>query len=200
MASDKKIKTKGNLFAFLVGINRYEHFENLSTPIRDIYKIGQVLEQKFNAQTTYLENPTRRDIASEMNTLRKKLTPNDSVIVYYAGHGHFDDDTGEGYWLPKEAAVDDDTDWVSNNYVLNKLKAFRANNVMLVADSCFSGSIITRGVSLPQKEVGKTILEKYLNTPSRIAITSGGLKPVLDGGGNGNSIFASHLQIFYHQL
>ena len=31
---------------------------------------------------------------------------------------------------------------------------------------------------------------KYLNTPSRIAITSGGLKPVLDGGGNGNSIFA----------
>lgn len=190
VASDKKIKMKGNLFAFLVGINRYEHFENLSTPIRDIYKIGQVLEQKFNAQTTYLENPTRRDITSEMNTLRKKLTPNDSVIVYYAGHGHFDDDTGEGYWLPKEAAVDDDTDWVSNNYVLNKLKAFRANNVMLVADSCFSGSIITRGVSLPQKEVGETILEKYLNTPSRIAITSGGLKPVLDGGGNGNSIFA----------
>ena len=53
-------------------------------------------------------NAPRHYVRNEHPT--QKLTPNDSVIVYYAGHGHFDDDTGEGYWLPKEAAVDDDTD------------------------------------------------------------------------------------------
>ena len=123
--------------------------------------------------------------------MRKVLTRDDSALIYYAGHGWLDPDTDEGYWLPRDADPDGDTDWVSNNYVLNKLKAFPATNVMLIADNCFSGSIISRGISIPTVNDTKTVLQKYLDTPLRIAITSGGLKPVLDGGGNGNSLFAA---------
>ena len=184
------VEQKGQLYAFLVGINRYQKYENLETPLRDIYSIGEVLEKKFAARNIFLENATRREITTELNQLRKVLTRDDSVLIYYAGHGWLDLVTDEGYCLPSDA-TDDDTNWVSNNYVLNKLKAFPATNVMLVADSCFSGSIISRGVSIPTVNDPKTVLQKYLDTPSRIAITSGGLKPVLDGGGNGNSLFAA---------
>ena len=186
-----KVRQNGQLYAFLVGINRYQKYENLETPLRDIFRIGEVLEKKFAARSIYLEDATRREITTELNQLRKVLTQDDTVLVYYAGHGLLDPDTDEGYWLPSDADPDDDTNWVSNNYVLNKLKAFPATNVMLVADSCFSGSIISRGVSIPTVNNTKTVLQKYLDTPSRIAITSGGLKPVLDGGGNGNSLFAA---------
>ena len=186
-----KVEQKGQLYAFLVGVNRYQKYENLETPLRDIYRIGEVLEKKFAARNIYLEDATRREITTELNQLRKVLTRDDSVLIYYAGHGWLDPDTDEGYWLPRDADPDDDTDWVSNNYVLNKLKAFPATNVMHVADSCFSGSIISRGISIPTANDTKTVLQKYLDTPTRIAITSGGLKPVLDGGGNGNSLFAA---------
>jgi len=185
------VLNSGRLYSLLIGVKRYEHFENLSTPIRDIYRIGGILETKYGSDVIYLENPSRSDITTELNSLRKKLKSDDSLLIYFAGHGILDETTGEGYWLPKEAEIDDDTNWVSNNYVLNKLKSFSATNVMLVADSCFSGSIITRGISVPTTQPPQSALEKYLKTPSRIALTSGGLKPVLDGGAAGNSIFAA---------
>ena len=59
-----------------------------------------------------------------------------------------------------------------------------------MADSCFSGAL-TRGISVI-KDKGNTsnAVDLYLSTKSRIVISSGGLKPVLDGGGGDHSIFA----------
>ena len=102
-------------------------------------------------------------------------------------------ETDEGYWLPKDAEADDDTNYISNNYLRNKIKAMSAKNILLVADSCFSGSLVTRGISLnsvAEDSTPNSALEKYVKTKSRIAITSGGLKPVMDGGGGQHSVFA----------
>ena len=61
---------------------------------------------------------------------------------------------------------------------------------MLVADACFSGDIF-RGstVSVPFEESEKYYKEVH-GLPSRQAMTSGGLEPVMDGGKDGHSIFA----------
>ena len=188
--SIKKIVSKGNFLALLIGVSKYDNLHNLATPINDIYKIGGVLEQKYAATTTYLTDPRRSDITAALNKLKKNASIDDSILIYYAGHGELDSTTKEGYWLPKDADIDDDTNWISNNYVRDKIKSFQARNVLLVADSCFSGSIIQRSGYSDVKDLPQSAIEKYMMTPSRVVITSGGVKPVLDGGGGDFSIFA----------
>lgn len=180
----------GNLYVLLIGVQNYSFFEKLKTPINDVSAIGEVFENSYNAEVIYLNNPSRKDITKELNRLVNLLDNKDNLIIYYAGHGVIDN-TGEGYWLPIDAEVGDDTNYISNSYIRNKLKSSNATNILLVVDSCFSGSILTRGISNSvDTETDKNIFQKYINTKSRIAITSGGLSPVLDGGGGQNSIFA----------
>ena len=64
-----------------------------------------------------------------------------------------------------------------------------SNHILVVADSCFSGALTTRGSSLSSED--RTNLYKNLiQKKTRKALTSGALEPVLDGGGEGHSIFA----------
>ena len=71
--------------------------------------------------------------------------------------------------------------------VISQVRAMQAKHVMIVADSCFSGTI-TRGLKIEQRT--PNWLETIARKKSRTALTSGGLEPVLDSGGGKNSIFA----------
>ncbi len=63
-----------------------------------------------------------------------------------------------------------------------------AKHVIVVADSCFSGTI-TRGLKIEQRTPGW--LQRIVKKKSRTALTSGGLEPVMDSGGGNHSAFAS---------
>jgi hypothetical protein len=64
----------------------------------------------------------------------------------------------------------------------------KAKHVMVVADSCFSGTI-TRGIKIEQRT--PEWLETIVKKKARTALTSGGLEPVMDSGGGNNSVFAN---------
>lgn len=185
------ILLNGDFHALLIGVSKYQHLESLGTPIRDISAIEAALKSRYGAKTKTLMNPIRSEITTELNRLVKSLSPEDALLVYFAGHGYLDDAASEGYWLPSDAEKDDDTNYISNGYIRGKLRAIPAKNVLLIADSCFSGSIISRGIEIPKVSSPKSAIEKYLETKSRVSITSGGLKPVLDGGGGSHSMFAA---------
>ena len=70
------------------------------------------------------------------------------------------------------------------------MRSLAADNVLIVADTCFSGAM-TRGISLNENAASPDAIQKFLDTKSRIVISSGGLKPVLDGFGGEYSIFAN---------
>ena len=67
------------------------------------------------------------------------------------------------------------------------LRANPAKHILLVADSCFSGTL-TRGLSIADRTSG--YVERLASKKARTALTSGGLEPVADGGGSGHSAFA----------
>ena len=89
--------------------------------------------------------------------------------------------------MPKDAEIDDDSNWLSNDYITKK-KSIKAYNILVIADSCYSGTL-TRGLKIDKNDEIKPS-NFYLKTKSRMVISSGGVKPVLDGGGGGHSIFA----------
>jgi hypothetical protein len=78
---------------------------------------------------------------------------------------------------------------VSNATITDTLKALAAKHVMLVADSCYSGTLV-RGVEMGTRTRVGDYWKKMASKWARVAITSGGLEPVADKGGGDNSPFA----------
>ena len=46
-----------------------------------------------------------------LDELRAALTESDNLLIYYAGHGVLERDSGEGYWLPVDAEEDSQANW-----------------------------------------------------------------------------------------
>ena len=64
-----------------------------------------------------------------------------------------------------------------------------AKHVLVVADSCYSGKL-ARGVHIQKKS--PSYFSKITKKKARSVISSGGLEPVIDSGGQENhSVFAS---------
>ena len=64
-----------------------------------------------------LRNPTREGILGELTRLSDALGPNDNLLIFYAGHGHWDQGSHQSYWLPKNARPANTALWVSNSDV-----------------------------------------------------------------------------------
>jgi hypothetical protein len=68
------------------------------------------------------------------------------------------------------------------------LKAIQARHIMVVADSCYSGSL-TRDANVDIRDAN--YLGRIVQKRARTVLTSGGLEPVADAGSGGHSVFAA---------
>jgi uncharacterized caspase-like protein len=179
----------GKYYALVIGNYDYRYLPKLTSVKHDVEAISRVLSNNFNFEVEYLLN-TKRDVAlRSLEAYRKKLNKNDNFLLYYAGHGVFDKASNRGYWLPIDSKDDSSVKWISNTAITDMIRAFRSKHVLIVADSCYSGTL-TRGVKVKLDQSSSSLLA---SKRSRTVLTSGGLEPVLDGGGGTNSIFAKHL-------
>lgn len=179
----------GNYSALLIGNNKYRSIESLNTPISDIKAIAEVLSSKYGFEITLLSDATRYEILSELNKLRSSLKRDDNLLIYYAGHGWLDENTDEGYWLPVDSERNNPANWLANSSITNILKSMEAKHVMIVSDSCYSGTL-TRGITISIRK--PSYFKRMAFKRSRTIIASGGLEPVMDAGGMKNhSVFAT---------
>jgi hypothetical protein len=125
----------------------------------------------------------------------------DSLLIYYAGHGFQDKGFGgKGFWIPVDGisplATEKSprTSWLPNSRVHDVLHASRAKHILLISDSCYSGTFKTRSIGAPAGFAANVqFFYTLTGKESRRAITSGDMEPVADGGAEGHSIFAYHL-------
>jgi len=180
----------GNYRALLIGNDDYQNIRDLKTAVNDANAVGRLLKEAYDFQVTYLINAGRKEIIDELSRLRRSLTPRDNLLIYYAGHGWLDKDASRGYWLPVDAERDSSANWISTGTISDFLKAMAAKHVIVIADSCYSGTL-SRAVKLivPSSEYLRRIAGKR----ARVALTSGGVEPVLDNGRQGHSVFAGAL-------
>jgi len=188
----------GDYHALVIGNSRYEYLDDLTTAGRDASDVAEVLRDKYDFEVELLLDATRKDILTSLNRLRRELKETDNFLLYYAGHGVLDE-IKEGYWQPVDSVIDDDSEWISNKRINSTLKKFKANNVLLMADSCYAGAQF-RGIKPIDEESSSSIdssltrealVQRLSKAKSRVAITSGGLEPVVDRIGlSENSVFA----------
>ncbi len=192
----------GNYHALIIGINKYKQWPRLNTAVKDATVIRNILVTRygFDKKNVILrtdKNASRRQITRDLRFLAQSMRKSDNLFVYYAGHGQLDDFTGDGYWIPAEGALKDPSTWVANSYIKAVLSSekLQAKNVIIIADSCYSGSMLRGGPSLMSLDDRRyrEKLVKQAALRSRQVISSGGVEPVADGGAYGHSLFAYYL-------
>ncbi len=187
----------GRRWALVIANQAYQHWDPLDTPLADGAALAGTLRERFGFNVTLLNNATRQHILAALSQLRLKAGPDDQVIVYYAGHGQMDPVTARGYWIPIDGDTRDISRWVSVIDVTDQLSAMQAQHVWVIADSCYSGtlagSLVARIDTALSAEQRQQHLDQLGARRARVAFTSGGLEPVVDGGSREHSLFARSL-------
>ncbi|MBN1101969.1 MAG: caspase family protein [Deltaproteobacteria bacterium] len=172
----------------------------LKTPIRDAETVVQMLQKRYGFRpenVELLKNASRAEILSAMSKMAKSAQENDSVFIYYAGHGYLDQDTKEAFWIPVDGVGREDYTYVAVSTVKTKLSviADRVKHVFLISDSCFSGALLReghRGIKATEKT--DQYYQKVARKKSVQILAAGGLEYVDDSyKGTGHSPFTYYL-------
>jgi hypothetical protein len=182
----------GAFYALVIGNDNYSSFSKLSTAVSDADAIAGILQKRYGYKTEVLKNASRVQMLSKLSSLVDTLKANDNLLIYYAGHGQIDS-AGKGYWVGVDGEKDQPASWLGNDQVTNFLAAMKAKHVLVIADSCYAGTLSGAAVRpLPLSAKDDDILF-VSRVKARTVMASGGLAPVLDNAGGGHSIFAAAL-------
>lgn len=151
--------------ALVIGIH-YDHLGDAAIPEceKDAKAIAALLETKFNflPQNIILltnKNATRSGILEKLQLLQQKAKKDDSILIYYSGHGQtLPDDNGD----EKKKNAEDTQDETLCPYDQKNIRddelgvifdkiASKGANVFIMFDSCYSGTA-TKDVSLSNKK------------------------------------------------
>lgn len=185
----------GRFYALIIGNNDYKQLPTLKTSVNDAKAVDDMLRTRYGYKTTLLINASRHQIMTAFNELRKVLNEKDNLLIYYAGHGEIDKHDQSAYWLPSDAEPDNNANWLSSHNITQYLSILPAKHILIIADSCYSGAMTETAIVRLPGQMPEEKREKWLkfmnNRKARTVMTSGGVKPVLDSGNGGHSVFAN---------
>jgi|GEM_PF-758508 len=186
---------KGKNYLFAIAIDEYEHCPHLYNAVKDAEDLIAILTEKYcfekaNVIALFNEKATEAGIIHSFRDLARSLSAQDNLLIYFSGHGEYDEVFKEGYWLPVNAKQGAFEDYIPNSKIRTVLNAMEARHIFLVSDSCFSGSLFM------QYRSGGGVAGRLEKDPSRWGLTAGRNEIVEDGHPGSNSPFADSL--IYH--
>lgn len=197
------VSQQGTNYVLTIANQKYSdpNFPALATPIADADAFRDLVIRNFgytdrlringHERSLSLRDATQNDIKQALFDIRKNITPDDRLLIYYAGHGEKDEETS--YWVPVDGVAGSDFTWVNAFTIQDEIRKMNAGSILLVSDSCYAGGLTRSAIEPPPAGGRDKYLAKAGQLKSRQFIGSGGLEPVLDGGGKGHSIFAEAL-------
>lgn len=194
MPATEATPSTGKYYALVIGNSNYRHASSLKTAGEDARAVEAVLRQRYGFETRLLLDADRQQVISALNSFRQDVDENASLLIYYAGHGHYDREADKGYWLPVDARPDDNANWISADDINTNAKVIPAKHVLIISDSSYSRPI-HRGTepAISEMLAREKLIQKMYTGRSRTLMASGGNEPVTDGGEAKNSVFASAL-------
>ncbi|MET0441253.1 MAG: caspase family protein [Casimicrobiaceae bacterium] len=186
----------GKYYALVIGNQKYQKLSQLDTPEADAKAVAELLKNRYGFTVTTLFNATRWEMLEELNKMRALVTDKDNLLIYYAGHGQLDRVNALANWLPVDADPASTANWIASSTLTENLNMMSAKHILVVADSCYSGAMTRSSIGQLQPglsdEARRTWLKSIADSPSRTVLTSGGVSPVMDGGGAKHSVFAKN--------
>jgi len=132
----------GKTWAIFIDNSDYESFASLEGPTKDITLMKTALSQYQVHNFIQKRNMTKVEMekffAIELRDLLKSNRVT-SILVWYAGHGKFVNETG--YWIPVDASRDDEFTYFSVNQLKASMQTYpdAITHTLVITDACESG-------------------------------------------------------------
>jgi hypothetical protein len=181
-------KERGDVWAAVIGINEYPNARNLKYAVNDALAFKHYLKNYIGLAEDHIfflsnQNATRDNIQSLLGTkLKRKASKEDTVIIFYAGHGAVETDPtnpdGDGfekYLLPYDADLNDlYTTSISMDEVRKIFTRIRADRLIFIADTCYSGASGGRSMmaSKTRANLSDKFYERIAKGKGRVIISS----------------------------
>lgn len=177
-------------YALLIGVEKYgdPNINPLANPMRDARNLQDVLVNNYTfdkENVKLLKNPSRVEILANLQEIRNKISEKDNLLIFYAGHGYWDEEIKQGYWLPSDATKDNRANWISNGDLRDNIRGIKSAHTLLISDACFSGGIFRTRNAFSEADLA---IQEVYKMPSRKGMTSGTLTEVPD-----ESVFLQYL-------
>jgi hypothetical protein len=184
----------GRYVALVIGNDDYRLVRPLQTAVNDAVEVARLLEEQYGFTVIRRLNATRFQMMTALFEASQQLTGNDNLLVYYAGHGVLDQVNDRGHWLPIDADGQNPANWISNISLTDILNTMPVRRLLVVADSCYSGTLTRSSIARVTPGMTGDERAQAIRTITRnkayVALTSGGLEPVVDAAGGRHSPFA----------
>jgi uncharacterized caspase-like protein len=143
----------GDYHALVVGISDYEKWPKIPNAVNDAKEVAGKLK-KIGFEVKLVLDPTYRELKTALNEMVYELgsKENRALLFYYAGHGETEtmaDNTKLGYIIPRDCPLlkKDPMGFASRAISMKDIESvslrIRAKHVLMLFDSCFSGSLFS---------------------------------------------------------
>ncbi len=158
-----------NTFVLILANEKYQNAEDVINAQNDGNIFAKYCEKTLgipNKNIHLCPNATFNNIKREvtlMNQIATAYKGDCKFIVYYAGHGLPSEDSKEAYIMPIDGYSSDITTCYSLNLLYKQLGEMTAQQIVVILDACFSGSMreekmiaSARGVAIKVKQSNPT--------------------------------------------
>ena len=84
----------------------------------------------FTVKTLLNRKATKKAIYNALRNIAALARPNDSVLIYYAGHGDLDRQYDDGWWIPVDAKAGDPVTYLDSVQVQKVMRSMNARHVL----------------------------------------------------------------------
>ena len=188
---------KGEIYAAVIGINDYRHVPNLKYASKDAQAFARYMRENMGLDSDHLfelydSQATMRNMKSLLGTKLRKMAdkPEDTVFIFFAGHGapekdptSLDGDSISKYIMAHDSDMDDlYTSAIPMNEIARIFSRIRAERIVFISDSCYSGGSGGRTVLASgwrAANISDKFLERIANAgKGRIILTSSSAQEV----------------------
>lgn len=138
-------KTSGKRWGVVIGINDYQQVPHLTYAVNDARAVGNKLNNLGFDEVIFLENEeaTKSGIEGTLNGLANKVGLDDTVVVFFAGHGNtleMPNGSRMGYWVPVDGNIEQGiATGISMDTIRLLSQAIPARYLLYLIDACYSG-------------------------------------------------------------
>jgi hypothetical protein len=136
---------KTNTYAIVIGISDYAELPKVTFADRSANSFAELVRRQYGVTPDHMvtlinEEATGVRLMARLRSMSARLTKNDRLIFYYAGHGAPSADGKNTLLVPQDASVNglDDAPFRLQE-IYKTLAKSEAAQIVVVLDTCFSG-------------------------------------------------------------
>lgn len=140
---------KGKFYFLGIAVDNYEKIEALNNAVKDVQEVGEILEKDYFFDTQFLLNSevTEANFENRIIELQTKLGRDDSLVIYFAGHGRYkkigDSNNGFGYWCAYNYDEKIESGRIMQKHIITFVgDTLNVNNILIIEDRCFGGTAL----------------------------------------------------------